>query len=289
MTDNLQNLNENKPLISDKYPEDIYYNSCKEERDIILEYNQVDMTGTGIVNILGTGIDSLTREQAVVRVMNMIRDGGVHHIISMNPYKIMKTRSATDLGVIVNRSDMHLPEGGGLMWAAEKLKKPLKERIPLLSFMMDLIRVAEIKEYTIFMVGSRPEITQLAYANIRKSFPKIRIVGHHSGFFSEAREKDIVAAMRKSEADIVFVGLGYPDEDRWIQKIKGEFKNTVFISVGGNIDIISGTVKKSPDWFTDRGLTWFYRILMRPWRPDKLMRTFLFFIKVWFKGLRTKK
>ena len=153
---------------------------------------------------------------------------------------------------------------------------------------MDIVRIAELKEYSIFLVGGKPEIVEKAFFNIRKSFPKIRIVGRHGGYFSPEREKSVVEAMRKSEANIIFVGLGFPREEQWIYKIRKEFANTVIISVGGNIDIISGEVKKAPAFFMHRGLEWFYRIITRPWRYGRLIRIAMFFLQILSKRFFSK-
>lgn len=267
----------------------VYYDSYKEERDLILEYNQVDLHDARITNIMGIGIDNITRAQAVVKVMEMIKTGGVFHIISLNPYKIQRYKGSSDLRLISGTADMHLPAGAGLQWAGKILKTPIQERIPILSFMMDIVRIAEIKEFSIFLVGGKPEIVERAFFNIKKSFPKIRIVGRHGGYFNEEREKSVIEAMRKSEANIIFVGLGFPKEDKWIHKIKGEFKNAVFISVGGSLDIISGEIKKAPAYFMERGLDWFYRIISKPWRVGRLIRIVLFFISVIAKRLFTRR
>jgi len=180
---------------------------------------------------------------------------------------------------------MRIATGSGVRWASRVLKNPLKETISLLSFMMDIVRIAEIKEFSIFLVGGKPEVVEQAFFNIRKSFPKIRIVGRHGGYFSPDREKSVVEAMRKSEANIIFAGLGFPKEDKWIHKIRGEFKNTVFISVGGCIDIISGQVKKAPAFFMSRNLDWFYRIITKPWRLGRFLRVVFFFIRVVLKRI----
>jgi N-acetylglucosaminyldiphosphoundecaprenol N-acetyl-beta-D-mannosaminyltransferase len=266
----------------------IYYDSYKEDRDLILEYNQTSLADASVVNILGMGIDNLNRSQAVVKVIQMIRDGGVHHVISLNPYKLIRFQGNSDLRLVSGMADMHLAEGGGMKWAAKMLRTPLKERVPVLSFMMDLIRIAEIKEFTIFMVGGRPEIAERTFFNIKKSFPKIRIVGRHGGYFSPEREKSVIEAMRKSQANIVFVGLGFPREDYWIHKWKSEFKNVVFIGVGGSFDIISGQKKKAPDFFINRGMEWFYRIITRPWRIGRLIRTVFFVVRIIIKRLFIK-
>ncbi|MCL2156361.1 MAG: WecB/TagA/CpsF family glycosyltransferase, partial [Leptospirales bacterium] len=99
----------------------------------------------------------------------------------------------------------------------------------------------------------------------------------------------VIEAIRKSEANIIFVGLGFPKEDKWIYKYKSEFKNAILISVGGSIDIISGEIKKAPPYFMENGLDWFYRIITRPWRIGRLLRTALFFIRTLFKKLISRK
>ncbi|HRZ28736.1 MAG TPA: WecB/TagA/CpsF family glycosyltransferase [Spirochaetota bacterium] len=265
-----------------------YYDSYKEDRDLVLEYNQVTLDKATVVNVMGIGIDNLTRNQAVVKVMKMIEEGGTHHIITLNPYKIQRLKSNGDLKIISSKADMHIASGAGIQWAARMLRTPIAERVSVLSLMMDLVRIAEIKEYSIFLVGGRPEVTEKAFSNIRKSFPKIRIVGRHGGYFSEEREKSVIEAMRKSEADIVFVGLGFPREDKWIHSIKNEFKNTVFIGVGGSIDVLSGDIRKAPPFFMERGLDWFYRIITQPWRVGRLLRVGIFFLGAVFKRITSR-
>ncbi|HPQ53024.1 MAG TPA: WecB/TagA/CpsF family glycosyltransferase [Spirochaetota bacterium] len=265
--------------------DEIRYESWKEERDLILEYNQVTLDDVKQVNVHKIGIDNMTRAQAVVKVMKMIEGGGVHHIIPLNPYKIMRFKSSNDLMLISNKADLHLASGAGIEWAANMLRTPLKERIPLLSFIMDIIRISEIKDYTVFLVGGKPETAEKAFSNIKKSFPDIRIVGRHGGFFTQEREKSVIEAIRKSEANIVLVGMGFPKEDKWIYSIKNEFKNAVFIGVGGSLDVISGEIKKAPAYFMENGLDWFYRIITKPWRIGRLFRVKLFFIIAVFKRM----
>ncbi len=232
----------------------VYYDSWKEERDIVLEYNQVKLDDANIVNILGIGIDNVTRSQAVVKVMKMIDTGGTHHVILLNPYKLHRYKSNTDLQLISSRASMHVASGAGLGLAAGFLKTPLKERISPISFLMDLVRIAEIKEYSIFLVGARPEIVEKTFSNIHKSFPKIRMSAARR-LLQREREKSVVEAIRSRTPTSIFVGLGFPKEDRWIDKYRNEFRNAVLIGVGGAIDIISGDIKKAPPFSWTAGWT----------------------------------
>jgi N-acetylglucosaminyldiphosphoundecaprenol N-acetyl-beta-D-mannosaminyltransferase len=268
--------------------EKVYYDSWKEDRDIVLEYNMVKLDDANVVSILTVPVDNVTRSQAIVKVVNMINGGGIHHVMLLNPYKIFRIRSNNDLKTMSGKASMHLACGAGIPWAARMLRNPIKERIAALSFIMELIRFAEIKEYSIFIVGGKPEVAEKAFFNIKKSFPKIRIVGRHGGYFNPEREKSVIEAMRKSEARIILVGMGFPLEDKWINEIKNEFSNTVFISVGGSIDVISGDIKKAPAMFMERGLEWFYRIITRPWRLGRLFIVTLYAGEVVFKRLFKK-
>jgi len=265
--------------------QEIYYDSWKESRDLILEYNQVRIDNIGVSNILGIGVDNISSQQAIVKVMRMIEEGGVYHVIPLNPYKLIRYRSNTDLNIIYNKADLKFASGAGILHYARKVKRPLQERIPLLSFLMELIRLSEIKEYSIFFVGAKPEVVEKAFTNISKSFPKIRIVGRHGGFFNPERELSVVEAIRKSQAKILVVGMGFPKEDKWVAKFRNQFKNIVIITVGGSLDIISGDIKKAPANFMDSGLDWFYRIITRPWRIGRLMRLFLFELHLFFATL----
>ena len=265
--------------------EDVYYDSWKENRDLILEYNQVDLEDVTVSNIKGIGVDNVSTKQAIVKIMEMIEHGGVHHVISLNPYKLIRYRANIDLNIIYGKASLKFATGAGVRKLSRIVRQPLKERIHFISFLMELIRLSEIKEYTIFIVGAKPEITEKAYSNILKSFPKIRIVGRHGGYFNPQREQSVIEAIRKSEADIVLVGLGFPKEDRWISKLRMSLQNSVIIGIGGSLDIISGENRKAPAFFMQRGLDWFYRIITKPWRYGRLVRILFFFFTAFVGSL----
>ncbi|MBN2436436.1 MAG: WecB/TagA/CpsF family glycosyltransferase [Spirochaetes bacterium] len=265
--------------------EDVYYDSWKENRDLILEYNQVDLEDVTVSNIKGIGVDNVSTKQAIVKIMEMIEHGGVHHVISLNPYKLIRYRANIDLNIIYGKASLKFATGAGVRKLSRIVRQPLKERIHFISFLMELIRLSEIKEYTIFIVGAKPEITEKAYSNILKSFPKIRIVGRHGGYFNPQREQSVIEAIRKSEANIVLVGMGFPKEDRWISKLRMNLQNSVIIGIGGSLDIISGENRKAPAFFMQRGLDWFYRIITKPWRYGRLLRIMFFFFTAFVGSL----
>jgi len=260
-----------------------FYDSNKEDRDVILEYNNIPLNEVKPYDICGVPVWNFTMAEAIAQITALIEKGGVYHFISLDPYKLYKIKTDKSLKFIKDSAEgevKNFATGAGVLWASKTLGSPLPETIPFFSFLMELIRLAEAKEYPLFFMGSKNEIVEKAFNNLKKSFPNLKIIGRHGGYFLSQREEDIVEAMRKSEPKIVFVGLGFPREDKWIQRIKVCFKNTIFISIGGSLDVISGQMKKAPDFFINRNLAWFYRIIIRPWRIGRFLGVLFFFFLV---------
>jgi N-acetylglucosaminyldiphosphoundecaprenol N-acetyl-beta-D-mannosaminyltransferase len=140
----------------------------------------------------------------------------------------------------------------------------------------------------IFFLGGRPSVTEGSYFNLKKSFPEMKVVGRHTGYFDNNREKAVLQAIRKTSPKVLLVGLGYPKELEWIRRNQKQLENMVVIGVGGSFDIMSGKAKKAPDFFQNRGLTWLYRIITRPYRLLAWWRMFLFYLFTLFFHLFKK-
>jgi N-acetylglucosaminyldiphosphoundecaprenol N-acetyl-beta-D-mannosaminyltransferase len=117
----------------------------------------------------------------------------------------------------------------------------------------------------------------------------MRVVGRHTGYFSNEREKDVIEVIRKTSPRILFIGMDYPKDLVWIDKNRKHFTNTVIIAIDYNFDIISGKIKKAPDYFQNRGFTWFYQILSRPYRIISWWLLFKFVLLTYFYHFFGKK
>jgi len=277
-----------------KDPKEITHNSSKEERDYVLEYQNVDISKREKVSILGVEIDNLTRDEAIANILDFHKKKETfHHILFLDPIRLMTMRPGKNLNRIARKASLVLPEGGGLNWAADQLGTPIKERISVISLMMDLIRYSEKKELTLFFLGSKEDIIEKLFFNLIRHFPEIRIVGRHSGHLNEARDLMVKEAIRKTNPDIIFIGMDFPRQEIWIENNTGYFGKSIIIGAWGNFDTLSGKVKKAPDYFQLRGLTWLWRILVRPYRLDKIFYMIQFFVTVklenWKKNREAKQ
>lgn len=264
--------------------------SAKEDRDYILEYKSMDLSNLQRDSLLDVPIDNVSRDEAVAAILDMIeKKSGPRHILFLDPLKLMRIRRSKKLGFIADQAHMILADGGGLQWAARKLGINLRERIPMIATIMDLVRLAARKDLTIYLLGSRMEVLERVFFNLQRSFPGVRIIGRQEGYFNKDREVLVKEALRKSSPDLIFLGLGFPLQEIWIRDNWQYLSNAVVIGVDGAFDVLSGKHRKAPDRVQLSGFAWLWRTLTRPFLLDRMFATIGFYCRVLWRSFRNKK
>lgn len=260
--------------------------SAKEDRDYLLDYKSIELTGLRREHVLGVPIDNLTRDEAVARILQMIEARkGPHHVFFADPIKLMRIRGKR-LSFIQEQADLILADGAGLGWAAARLRSPLKERIPMIATIMDLVRLAHKQELTIYLLGSRMEYLERVFFNMQRSFPGVRIIGRQEGAFGREREALVKESLRKSAPDIIFLGMGFPEQEQWMRDNWQHLNSAVVVGVDDAFDILSGKEKKAPDYFQVRGLAWLWRTISRPLLVDRMFLMLAFFFLTLWRSFR---
>ena len=113
----------------------------------------------------------------------------------------------------------------------------------------------------------------MAVDHLRKDSPKLRVAGTYSppfGFEKDPAEmQKINRLLKNSNADLLFVGLGSPKSDVFIDENKDIYQIPLSCSIGIVIDYLAGKIKEAPKWMSDAGLEWFYRFCQEPRRLFK--------------------
>lgn len=261
-----------------------------KERDYILDYKSIDLHSLKKERILDFPIDNVTRDEAVARIMNMIENkDGPSHVLFLDPVKLMKFRSSKKLAHLKESFDLVLADGAGIGWASIKFGFPLKERIPMIAMIMDIVRLAWKEDMTIYLLGDKSDNLERVFSNLQRSFPNVRIIGRQAGSFTPERELLIKESLRKSSPDIIFVGMGFPSQELWIHENRDQLASAVVIGVDESFGILSGKEKYAPDFFQLRGLTWFWQTITKPFLLDRFFAVILFFIKVYWVSFRKRK
>lgn len=120
-----------------------------------------------------------------------------------------------------------------------------------------------------YLYGSSPETIKRLEANLKERFPEIQIVGKFAPPYRELtaeEDKEVVSWINAAKPDYVWVGLGAPKQDLWMQAHQHVFHDCILMGVGAAFDFYSGTVKRAPEFVRNAGLEWLYRLLREPGR-----------------------
>src|SRR5699024_9077196 len=114
------------------------------------------------------------------------------------------------------------------------------------------------------------------------------IGGSHHGFF-ELNDASIVEDVKNSNADIIFVALGFPRQEKWIYQNYENFDKGVFMGVGGRFDVISETVKRAPKLWIKLNLEWLYRIIIQLNRVNRILVFIKYLLLTIFKKYKSNE
>lgn len=228
--------------------------------------------------ILGINVCTTTYEDLKKLIKNDIESKSKSFIVAINPEKVLKARKDDALKSILNSATYQIPDGIGIIYASKIKKGNIKSRITGIDCMDMLCNLANTENYKIFMYGAKEEVITKAKENLEKKYPNIKIVGTIDGY--EKDNEKIIKTINNSKADIIFVALGSPKQENWIISNMDKLNVKIYQGVGGSFDVISGNIKRAPEWMQKSGLEWLYRLIKEPkriFRQIKLIK-FLFLI-----------
>ncbi len=221
--------------------------------------------------ILNVKINNFDYNETINKIINLVDERRKGYVITANSLMVMKATENILFKRILNDAKIITPDGIGLIWASNFLGQPLKSRVTGIDLTKRLLRLCAFKGYRLFLLGSSPGITTKIKMGLEENFPGIKIVGFHHGFFSKKEEVLIIEEITRSQPEIIFVGLGSPAQEKWINRNYYAFDQGVFIGVGGSFDILSGQVKRAPFLFQRLGLEWLYRLIRAPYRWRRML------------------
>ena len=230
------------------------------------------------IDVLGVGFDNLTMEEAVDEGVRLLHAEGTHYVVTPNPEIVEVCREDPAAMRAVNGADLVLPDGIGVIKGAAMLGTPLKEKTPGIEFAARLMgRMAE-EGLSLYLLGAKPGVAEQAAENLRKQYPGLRIAGTHDGYFQD--DGPVTEDIRRSGADAVFVCLGAPKQELWMEKNGDATGAKLLCGLGGSLDVFAGVVERAPKFWSDHGLEWFYRLCKEPRRIGRMMKLPLFLVHV---------
>lgn len=250
------------------------------------------------VELFDIQFDNLTMIEALDRIEIMVSNNKLNnhfsYVVTPNVDHIVNTYKNADFKRVYENADLILVDGMPIVQASKMLKSELKEKISGSDLTPELFKLAQKKQFKVFIFGSREGVADIAIQRIQQEnkydFP---IIGYSPPFGFEKDPdvlKDCIQKIKEYQPDLLLVSLGSPKGEFFIFNELSKLKVPVSIQIGASIDFIAGTVKRAPVWMQKSSLEWFYRFLKEPRRMFK--RYFIndsLFLKIFVKELVLKK
>lgn len=214
------------------------------------------------VRILTIEVDRVDMREAVARCLAFLEEERPHLVVTPNAEIAWAASQDPDLSAIINKADLVVPDGIGVVYASRLLGSPVPEKVGGADLATALLKELDArKQGRVFLLGTRPEIVAEAARRIQAQYPGLTVAGYRDGFFRPEEEPAIVEQIRQARADVLFVALGSPKQERWLARYLPDAGVKLGMGVGGTIDVWAGAVRRAPDWMIRANLEWLYRIV----------------------------
>lgn len=233
--------------------------------------------------ILGVNITVTPKEEILSIVEEYIHRGSEAIkksplvVATPNPEQVMLATTDTNFRLVLNRADVALPDGTGVVFAMRFLRGISTPRISGVDFMSDLVRLANKTHAMIGFIGGRNDVANKALLTLQSSYIELHGWSEQPKEFETIDEiqsfpmDKIVRRIIDSQTRCVFVGFGAPKQEIFIDTLKKALVSehagpVILMSVGGSFDMLAGIVPRAPIFLQKSGLEWLYRLFREPWR-----------------------
>lgn len=217
-------------------------------------------------SVAGSPIDVCSHETASQMIEYLANEKISSYICICNAHSIVTARRDSVFQQVVSKADFSTPDGWPVAWMMRHLGHPQQQRVDGPDLLIRCIERNESLSY--FFFGGSKSTLEILVQQITKRYPNAKIAGWLSPPFRElsaTEDEDIVDTINKSGADVVWVGLGCPKQEKWMHDHRGRI-NGVMVGVGAAFDYHAGTLKRAPKWMQRSGFEWLYRLASEPRR-----------------------
>ncbi len=226
-------------------------------------------TGASVVKrikVLDVPVDCIEPEAAGAHVARLLENGEHNQIVFLSLRGLLRARHDPEFMRCLRDAALILPVSLPIVQGARFLGTGSPSLINVFEHTIRILNVIEKAKGSVYLLGARKAVLEVAEENLKGSFHGIRVVGRFYGFYSKAVEGDIVTAIKKSSPSMVLVGTGVSGRDKWILKHRRELNPGISLWAGNCFEIFAGREKQISRSLHAAGLGALSGIGRRPWR-----------------------
>lgn len=238
------------------------------------------------IDVMGVLFDNVTMDEALENARKLLNEDGADYVVTPNSEIVYEAMADESLKELLNGASMVLPDGAGVVLGSKILGTPLKQKVAGVDFADRLLAELAQTGGSVYLLGSKPGIAELAAQKMVEKHPGLTIAGLADGYFKD--EAPVIEKINAVKPDVLFVCLGAPKQEKFMVNHRDELQVRLMAGLGGSLDAFAGTVKRAPKWMIDLSLEWLYRLIKEPWRFKRMLRLPKFLWKVVRKRLKGK-
>jgi exopolysaccharide biosynthesis WecB/TagA/CpsF family protein len=227
------------------------------------------MTPFSRFSILGVGVHAVDYTQAVTAVIAAAKNHVPFSVTALAVHGVMTGVDDAEQRARLNHFDLVAPDGQPVRWALNWLHRAkLQDRVYGPFLMLRLCEQAAYEKLRVFLYGSDSATLEALAQSLCSRFPGLIIAGTRPSRFRQATEdewSEDVKAIKDSQTDLVFCGLGCPKQEVWVYEMH-QYLTCPAVAIGAAFSFWSGRQKMAPRWMQRLGLEWLYRLSREPRR-----------------------
>jgi N-acetylglucosaminyldiphosphoundecaprenol N-acetyl-beta-D-mannosaminyltransferase len=244
--------------------------------------------------VLGVQVNAIQIPEAIARMERWIAQrNGSRYVAVTGMHGVTEARRDPAFRATLNDASMVVPDGMPLVWLGRLRGHGLSRRVYGPELMLEFCRKTAPRGVRHFFYGGAPGVADSLAEQLAERFPGLVVAGTYTPPFrplTPEEDADAVARINASGADILWVGLSTPKQERWMRDHQDKVTVPVMAGVGAAFDIHSGRLRQAPVWMRENGLEWFYRLVQEPrrlWRRYVLLGSaFVCNVSLELAGLR---
>jgi N-acetylglucosaminyldiphosphoundecaprenol N-acetyl-beta-D-mannosaminyltransferase len=232
-------------------------------------------------------------ESFIANIVNLAKVRQSSYVCVANVHMLIEAYWDRSFQKIVLGADIVTPDGMPLAKSLKLLYGLKQDRVCGMDLLPDLLKESITNNLSVYFYGGTQKMLDQTGSYIEENYPSVNVAGFYSPPFrplSAEEEDEIAEKINNSGANIVFVVLGCPKQERWMAGMKNKI-NAVMIGIGGALPVMIGMQQRAPKWMQDYSLEWLYRLKQEPKRLFKryFVTNSLFLILLTYVKFRNKK
>ncbi len=221
------------------------------------------------VDVLGVGVSAINMAMALGTIERWIETHERRYICVTGVHGVMESQRDEELRAIHNRAGLVAPDGMPLVWLSHMHGMKHVTRVYGPDLLLACSERSAAWNWRHLFYGGAPGVAELLARRLVVRYPQLSVVGTMSPPFrplTEQEDEDIVGQINNVAPDIVWVGLGTPQQERWMAAHVGRIRASVLVGVGAAFDFLAGLKPQAPVWMQHSGLEWLFRLASEPRR-----------------------